>query len=94
MERTEPGWSGDRDAFVYALRADPTVQVRADDEGHFRLALPGVDARAPEERYVPSDSIMGELDARGSASRRLATARPRGRSDRRVPRTSAGVGRA
>jgi RNA polymerase sigma-70 factor (ECF subfamily) len=74
---THQGWSGDRDAFVYALRGTATVEVRADDEGRFRLSLPGVDARAPGESDVRVDAVMGGLDGRGSASRRLATIDPR-----------------
>jgi RNA polymerase sigma-70 factor (ECF subfamily) len=74
---THQTWSGDRDAFVSALHAVPTTEVRADDKGRFRLPLPGFDARAPEEPYDPADWNIGALDSRGSASRRLAKVDPR-----------------
>ena len=46
---THQSWTGDREPFVYALHREFQEQVFADEEGRFRLSLPGVDASASEE---------------------------------------------
>lgn len=53
------GWSGDREAFVYALMVDPVARVRADGEGRFRLPLPGVDAQAEDEVEAEQGGMAG-----------------------------------
>ena len=47
---TNQGWSGDREGFVSALRIDAVAEVEADDEGRFRLPMPGADVSAEGEQ--------------------------------------------
>jgi RNA polymerase sigma factor (sigma-70 family) len=67
------GWSGDRDAFVYELMADPVARVTADGEGRFRLPLPGVDTSAQDEVEAGDEGWAGSATCtalRGRPTRR------------------------
>lgn len=73
---THQGWSGDRDAFVYALSAQPMAEVEADADGRFLLPMPGVDARAPNEVDGEQPSFGFGLSDSAPLSRRLASSKP------------------
>jgi RNA polymerase sigma factor (sigma-70 family) len=77
---THQGWGGDRDPFVTAVFVEPEARVTADEAGCFRLPLPGVDARSPdevEEEDEEGDSRAG-LAALGYGGPSRSAARTKG----------------
>ena len=72
---THQGWPGDRDAFVYGLFVEPTLSVRADENGAFRLPLPGVDASAAGEVETETRGFAG-LGYAGPRSQRMSGSKP------------------
>ncbi|MFT4541373.1 MAG: RNA polymerase sigma-70 factor (ECF subfamily) [Planctomycetota bacterium] len=66
---THQGWPGDGDAFVYGLFVDPSVAVHTDDEGRFRLPLPGVDTEAEGEVERSKASGLAGMGYAGETNR-------------------------
>jgi RNA polymerase sigma-70 factor (ECF subfamily) len=60
------GWGGDGEPFVYTVRPDAMASCVADDEGRYRLPLPGIDAKAEGE--VADESPMAGLGYAGAAN--------------------------
>jgi RNA polymerase sigma factor (sigma-70 family) len=54
---TQQGWPGDGEPFVYRLFVEAQISVSANDDGRFRLPLPGVDSGAVGEVARPKDPL-------------------------------------
>jgi RNA polymerase sigma-70 factor (ECF subfamily) len=74
---THQGWSGDRDAFVYELSVEPLARVTADEQGRFRLPLPGADTKAAgEDEDRDTGEALSSLGYAGDPARSVASAKP------------------
>ena len=75
---THQSWGADREAFVYRLPRQPAASVTADENGEFRLPLPGVDARSPEAKESAHRGLGGQTASNlpGAASWYVHAAMP------------------
>lgn len=73
---THQSWGGDGDAFVYALQVEPLARVTADEDGRFRLPLPGVDSAAEGEVASEEDQGLAGLGYVATPASRLRSAKP------------------
>jgi len=65
---THQGWANDRESFVYHLLQQPAASVTADDNGDFRLPLPGFDARCEAAQKAPRNwGRQGYSNLKGDA---------------------------
>jgi RNA polymerase sigma factor (sigma-70 family) len=65
---THQGWSGDREPFVYAVQVTAASSVLTDENGRFRLPLPGVDTTSEDEVDAPKGPFAGMGYVGGSKS--------------------------